>query len=203
MASLFWNLSAVARSSVETAISDIISVTPKLVEQVVAGTKGAATGFYKIYAPKLRRYLTFKLPEEEMEEVLQDTFLSAFDSLPLYRGESSVATWLISIARHEVADFYRKRYARALVEKTAPLFENIVSEIFSPEFEWEKKKMEKRFFTAYRALTKQYQDVLSYKYELSMSVKEIANRMDLSFKATESLLFRARVAFREAYENRE
>ena len=36
-----------------------------------------------------------------------------------------------------------------------------------------------------------------------MSVKEIAERMDLPFKATESLLFRARVAFREAYENRE
>lgn len=174
----------------------------KLVEQVLAGTKGAASGFYKMYAPKLRRYLIFKLPEEEMEEVLQDTFLSAFDSLALYRGESSVSTWLISIARHEVADFYRKKYVRQVVEKTAPLFENIVSEILSPEFEWEKKKMEKRFFATYQALSKQYQDILSYRYELSMSVKEIAERMDLPFKATESLLYRARLAFREAYEER-
>lgn len=175
----------------------------QIIEAVLAGKKGAATGFYKMYAPKLRRYLIFKLPEEEVEEVLQDTFLSAFDSLPLYRGESSVSTWLISIAKHEVADFYRKRYIRQAVEKTAPLFENIVSEILSPEFEWEKKKMEKRFFATYHSLTKQYQDILSYRYELSMSVKEIARRMDLSFKATESLLFRARLAFREEYENRE
>jgi len=175
----------------------------KLIGEVLIGQKGAASRFYRLYAPKLRRYLVAKLPEGEAEEILQDTFLSAFDSLPLYRAESSVSTWLISIARHEVADFYRKRYVRVAVEKTAPLFENMVSEILSPEFEWEKKKMEKRFFSTYHGLSKQYQDVLSYKYELSMNVKEIALRMDLSFKATESLLFRARLAFREEYESRE
>lgn len=174
----------------------------QIVQEVLLGKKGSATAFYKEYASKLRRYLISKLPEGEVEEILQDTFLSAFDCLPLYRGDSSVSTWLISIARHEVADFYRKRYVRAVVEKTSPLFDNMVSEILSPEFEWEKKKMEKRFFSAYRGLSRQYQDVLSYKYELSMSVKEIAERMELSFKATESLLFRARVAFREEYENR-
>lgn len=174
----------------------------KIIADVLSGKKGAATQFYHDYVSRLRRYLIAKLPEGEVEEVLQDTFLSAFDSLSLYRGESSVSTWLISIARHEVADFYRKRYVREVVEKTAPLFENMVSDILSPEFEWEKKKMEKRFFAAYQSLCHQYQDVLSYKYELSMNVKEIAERMEMSFKATESLLFRARVAFREEYESR-
>lgn len=171
--------------------------------EVLLGKKGAATTFYHAYALKLRRYLLVKLPEGEVEEVLQDVFLSAFDSLSLYRGESSVFTWLVSIARHEVADYYRKRYIRFTVEKTAPLFENIISEMSSPEFVWEKKKIEKRFFNTYLNLAKKYQDVLSYRYELSMSVKEIAQRMNLSFKATESLLFRARLAFREDYEARE
>lgn len=174
----------------------------QLVKEILAGKKGAATEFYRTYAPRLRRYLTVKLPDGEVEEVLQDTFLSAFDSLSLYRGEASVLTWLRSIAHHEVADFYRKKYVRAAVEKTAPLFENIVSEVLSPEFVWEKQKIEKRFRAAYHSLSKQYQDVLSYRYELSMSVKEIAERMELSFKATESLLFRARLAFRAAYEDR-
>jgi RNA polymerase sigma-70 factor (ECF subfamily) len=171
-----------------------------IVKEVLEGKKGAATRFYRQFAPKLRRYLTIKLPETDVEEVLQDTFLSAFDSLPLYRGEASLYSWLISIARHEVADFYRKKYVRLAVEQTSPLFENMVSESLSPEFVYEKKKIEKKFFAVYQSLTKQYQDILSYRYELSMSVKEIAERMDLSFKATESLLFRARLAFRTAYE---
>lgn len=174
-----------------------------MIKDVIRGRKGATTTFYKEYAPKLRRYLSAKLPDNEVEEILQDTFLSAFDSLPLYRGESSILTWLISIARHEVADFYRKRYVRQAVEKTAPLFENIVSEILSPEFVMKKKRIEQRFFASYDGLSRQYQDILSYRYELSMSVKEIATRMDLSLKATESLLYRARMAFRVEYENRD
>lgn len=179
-----------------------VQTMEKIIEDVLLGQKGAATRFYLAYAPKIRRYLNTKLPEIEVEEILQDTFLSAFDSLSLYRGESSVSTWLISIARHEVADFYRKQYVRALVTQTTPLFDNMVSEILSPEFDMEKKKIEKRFFATYRSLSKQYQDILSYRYELSMSVKDIANRMDMSFKATESLLYRARLAFREEYESR-
>lgn len=174
-----------------------------LIERVIRGERGAASAFYKVCAPKLRRYLQSKLPEGEVEEILQDTFLSAFDSIALYRGESNVTTWLISIARHEVADFYRKRYVRAAVEKTSPLFENMVSEVMSPEFVYEKQKIEKKFFAAYRSLSGQYQDILSYRYELSMSVREIAERMEMSFKATESLLYRARLAFREAYEKGE
>ncbi len=174
-----------------------------LVEEVLAGKKGAATKFYKTFAPKLRRYLMTKLPDSDVEEILQDTFLSAFDSLSLYRGESSVSTWLTSIARHEVADFYRKKYVRKTIEMTGPLFENIISEMLSPEFVFEKNKIEKKFFATYRSLSSQYQDILSYRYERSMSVKEIAKRMEISFKATESLLFRARLAFREAYESRE
>lgn len=174
-----------------------------LVEDVLKGEKGSATKFYKLYAPKIRRYLLTKMPELEVEEILQDTFLSAFDSLSLYRGDSSVSTWLISIARHELADFYRKKYVRRVVEKTSPLFDNMVSEILTPEFVWKKHKIEKKFFDTYYNLSNQYQDVLSYRYELSMSVKEIAERMKISFKATESLLFRARLAFRESYEIRE
>lgn len=171
-----------------------------IVKEVLEGKKGAATRFYKQFVAKLRRYLVTKLPEGDIEEVLQDTFLSAFDSLPLYRGEASITSWLISIARHEVADFYRKKYVRLAVEQTSPLFENMVSDTLSPEFIYEKKKIEKKFFAVYQSLTKQYQDILSYRYELSMSVKEIAQKMDLPFKATESLLFRARLAFRTEYE---
>ncbi len=172
----------------------------KIVQAVLRGEKGSATKFYQSYAPRLRRYLNAKLPDNEIEEVLQDSFLSAFDSMALYRGEASVYTWLVSIARHEVADFYRKKYVRAAVEVTSPLFENMVSEVLSPEFVMEKRKIEKKFFDSYLKLSSQYQDVLSFRYELSMSVKDIAVRMDLSFKATESLLYRARLAFREVYE---
>ncbi len=173
----------------------------QLVSDILAGKKGAATAFYRQYAPKLRRFLAAKLPSEaDAEELLQDTFLSVFDSLPIYRGECSVVSWIYSIARHEVADFYRKRYVRELVEKTNPLFEELMETVETPEKVWDKAKIRARFFGAYKSLNQSYQDVLSYRYELSLSVKEIASKMRLTFKATESLLYRARTAFSLAYE---
>jgi RNA polymerase sigma-70 factor, ECF subfamily len=171
-----------------------------LVKDVLAGKRGAATKFYRTYATRVRSYLLTRLPsEQDAEDILQDTFLSAFDSLLLYRGESSLSTWLLSIARHEVADFYRKRYVRQVVENTSPLFEEMILTSETPEFVMEKKRLRSRFVAAYKSLSSEHQDVLSFRFELGMSVKEIALRMELSFKATESLLYRARKAFTAAY----
>ena len=172
----------------------------KVVEEVLAGKKGAASRFYRLYADKLRNYLAIKLPSEEAaEEILQDVFLSAFDNLPLYRGEAKESTWLMAIARHEEADYYRKRYVRAAVEKTSPLWEDLLEKSETPELVWQKKKMRRRFLRAYRAISSQYQEILSWRFEMGMSVREIAERMKLPFKATESLLYRARKAFAVAY----
>lgn len=172
-----------------------------LVKAVLEGEKGAATRFYLRYSAQLRRFLTAKLPRaEDVEDVLQEVFVAAFDSLPVYRGEAKVLSWLLSIARHEVADFYRKRYVRELVEKTSPLFDELLETTQTPEVAWDRSKARKRIFAAYKSLHQQYRDVLSYRYELSLSVKEIAVKMKLSFKATESLLYRARSAFAVAYQ---
>lgn len=172
----------------------------KLVQDVLEGKVGAATRFYRALSPRVKKYLYGRLgQDQDVEDILQDTFLSAFDSLPLYRGEASISTWILSIARHEVADFYRKRYVRAVVEKTAPLFEEMVAESETPEFALKKKNLRGKFLKVYRGLSKQHQDVLSLRFEMGMSVKEIASRMKLPFKATESLLYRARQAFAVAY----
>lgn len=174
-----------------------------LVKSVLLGKKGAAEALYRTYSMEIRRYLHGRLREAaDIEELLQDTFISVFDSLPLYRGTSGLKTWILAIARHEVADFYRKRYVRQVVEKTVPLYDAMMAELASPEFEMKKSGIKRRFLSAYRSLKQEYQDVLSYRYELGMSVQEVAVRMELPFKATESLLHRARVAFRLAYENR-
>ncbi|MFH2019430.1 MAG: RNA polymerase sigma factor [bacterium] len=173
----------------------------QLIKEVLSGKRGAATRFYRELAPVVRRYLRVKLAKsEDVEEITQDVFLSALDSLPLFRGEAEITTWLLSIARHEVADYYRKRYVRRAVEKTAPLLEELLVDVKTPEFELKKQQMRKRFIRAYTKLSQQHQDVLSYKFELGMSVREIARKMEMSFKATESTLYRARMAFKTEYE---
>lgn len=170
-------------------------------DDVIAGKRGAATKFYRKFAPGLRVYLRSRLPgKEEVDEILQDVFLSAFDSLAVFRGNSSVKTWLYSIARHEVADYYRKRYVRKVVEQTGKLFEGVVADMNTPEFEWKKKRMRDNFDQALNRIGGKHRRALFLRYEMGMSVKEVAKQMKMSFKATESMLYRARMAFIEAYE---
>jgi len=173
----------------------------KIVLEILAGKKGASSRFYFQFAPEIRRYLSTRVKEsEDVEELLQDTFMSALDSLATYRGEASIKNFLYAIARHELADWYRKRYVRKAVEKTAPLFEGIMESMADPEWILKKSRLKKRFMKAYWSLSESHRDVLSYRYELGMTVAQIAEKLEMPFKATESLLYRARGAFRMAYD---
>ena len=172
-----------------------------LIMKLRAGDERAILLFYKKYSVIVRKYLVLKLPISEVDDVLQDVFLSVLDSINLFRGRSSIKTWILSIARHEVADFYRKRYVRKAVEMTSKLFEGIVEEMKTPEFVYQKKEVKERIEKSMQSLNRRYREVLFWRFEVGMSVKEVAKRMNLSFKATESLLYRARKAFVLAYEN--
>ncbi|WP_394747579.1 RNA polymerase sigma factor [Spongiimicrobium salis] len=46
--------------------------------------------------------------EYEAEEIVQETFLSALKSIENYRKKASEKTWLLSILRHKIIDYYRK-----------------------------------------------------------------------------------------------
>jgi RNA polymerase sigma-70 factor (ECF subfamily) len=74
------------------------------------GDERAATVLVERHADALARYVTTLGEREAAEEVVQDTFVRAFSSLDSFRGESSLRTWLFTIARRLVVD--RRRAAR-------------------------------------------------------------------------------------------
>ncbi len=157
--------------------------------------------FYKSHSPKILRYLARHLPsKQDAEEIMQDVFLEAIDSLPLFRGETSVLNWLYKIAHNKTVDFYRKRKIKSILLSQIPYLEIVASEINQPEFQYEKNKIRDRIETAFHLIPSHYQRILRLHYENGLKIKEIALVFDLSPKATESLLFRARESFRQAYE---
>ena len=81
-----------------------------------------------------------------------------------------------------------------------PYLEIVDSEVHQPEFILEKDKVRDKIESAFKSLPDLYRKVLKLRYEEKFSVKEIAIMIDMSFKATESLIFRARQSFKLAYE---
>ncbi len=172
-----------------------------ILDRILQGDSDAVVAFYKINSPKLLSFLRRKLPcKEDAEEVLNDIFFAAIDELHLFQEKSSVTTWLFKIAHNKVADFYRKRKIKSVLLSQAPFLEIIAAEIQQPEFQFEKDKIRDKIEKAFLEISLQYQKILHLHYEDKIPVKELAPIFNLSFKATESLLFRARRRFQIAYE---
>ena len=86
------------------------AIDQALIGRWMQGDERAASRLVERHAPALVRFAASLGCREEVEEVVQDTFVRAFGSLDAFRGASSLRTWLFTIARRLVLD--RRRAAR-------------------------------------------------------------------------------------------
>lgn len=171
-----------------------------LIDQVLAGNSEAVVKLYRLYSPKILVYLKKKLPEEDAKDVLSEVFLEAIDGLPTLKDKNLFLAWLYKIAHNKIVDLYRKQKIKSVLLSQIPFFEIVAQEISQPEFVYEKNKIRDTIENVFKKLSDPHRKILSLHYEHGMSVKHIAETLHLSFKATESLLFRARKSFKNAYE---
>ena len=70
----------------------------------------AFAALYQRYYTRVYRYLRIRLQsEEDASDLTQQVFLKAFDALPRFRPQrATFAAWLFTIARHALADSYRR-----------------------------------------------------------------------------------------------
>lgn len=175
-------------------------MSASLIKRILIGDSKAVVQFYKFYSPKILSYLTKKLPrKEDAEDLTNDVFLEAIDSLSFLQKEQNVSAWLYRIAHNKMVDFYRKRKVKSILLSQAPFLQIIANEISQPEFQLEKDAIRNRIEAALYGLSDNHRVILELHYEQEIPVKEIARTLNLSFKATESLLFRARQNFKLAY----
>ena len=172
------------------------------IKRILAGDSKAVIEFYRFYSPKILSYLSKKLPRfEDAEDLTNDVFLEAIDSLSLLKKEDNIRAWLYKIANNKMVDFYRKKKIKSILLSQAPFLQIVADEISQPEFQFDKNKLQERIELAFHNLSLKYQKILRLHYERKISVKEISRIFNLSFKATESLLFRARQSFKLAYNS--
>ncbi len=162
---------------------------------LMRGDKRVLRAFYGENYPKLMAYVAARVrTKEDAEEIVQDTFLGFLDSLPVFSFRSCLWTFLVGIARHEVSDYFRRLYAKRAI-KCVPFLEHLYSEpVYSAE------ETVELFNAVMKRVSAREREILLWKYEDGLSVKEIAQRLGVGMKAAESRLFRARRSFGVAYE---
>ena len=78
------------------------------------------------HADALARFAVSSGERDEIEELVQDTFVRAFGSLDAFRGESSLRTWLFTIERRLMLD--RRRTERRQRVRPSPRMHGAISE---------------------------------------------------------------------------
>lgn len=178
-----------------------------LVGRMLAGEQRAFDIFFAASAQRLAAFAARRsgLDSASLEDVVQNALIKAVRHLDSYRGESALFTWLCEICRHELADVTRKSARRPVhVSLFEPGTRATVADLrapadLEPAFRVESAQHRAAVIEVLDALPPSYAQALEAKYADGQSVEEIARLLGLTSIATQSLLARARQAFREKW----
>jgi RNA polymerase sigma-70 factor, ECF subfamily len=129
------------------------------------------------------------------EDLTSETFLAAMDAARK-KGPAAPAIsvpWLLGVARHKLADHYRRRHDRFSV----PVAE--LPESVDPADDWDAELDRLVAESVLAKLPEQHRTVLALRYMDDCSVPECAELIGRTVHATEALLVRARRAFKRHY----
>jgi RNA polymerase sigma-70 factor (ECF subfamily) len=143
--------------------------------------------------------------DETAREVLQETLLTTVRHLSAFRGDSSLTTWLYTVARSVCIKQRRKsKFAPAVLEPLEAAAEAEASttasgiQVERPDHSFERAELAARLEQAIAALEPMYRDVLVLRDVEGLSAAEVAEALDLTVEAVKSRLHRARARVREA-----
>jgi len=176
---------------------------------MLAGDGGAFERFFDATYPALYRFALARLGgnRDGAADVAQAVICQAIRKLGTYRGEAALLAWLYTFARHELYRHVRRDGGRLPVdlsednpEISAALESLRASSGGDLDTELDRHKVAAFVQRVLDHLPTQYANVLEWKYIDELPVQEIGGRLGIGVKAAESLLTRARLAFREAFQ---
>jgi RNA polymerase sigma-70 factor (ECF subfamily) len=146
-----------------------------LIAQWKAGDQRAAAQLVSRHASALARFAASSGTRDDIDELVQDTFVRAFASLDGFRGESSFRTWLFSILRRLMVD--RQRAAKRKPEGVE-LTEGVAMTGVDPLDEVVATESHQRVRQAIDRLTPTQRDVFLLRVTEGLSYKDIATALD-------------------------
>ncbi len=179
----------------------------QLITQLRLGQQKAVSTWYYLYQKRLRRFVASRLQNSgDIEEIVQETFINCLHNLPNFQGKSSLWTWMCAIARHEIGDYYRKRYAKKVLQ-LLPLGDWLLGDFLHSDHncqnfthQLQTADLSEKIDCIWQKIGHYYRELLLEKYLDRLSVVQLARARGKTPKAIESDLFRARAAFKAAYQ---
>lgn len=180
-----------------------------LATRMARGDEHAFERFFDEHFPRLYRFTAARIGphDDAVKDIVQRTLCRGVEKLHTYRGEAALFTWLCRICRNEISDHLRRRSridAREVgfddSEIRAVLEALDAGDSGDPVRDAEREQLGTLIVAILDHLPARQGNALEWKYIEGLSVREIAARMRVTETAAQSLLARARRAFREGFD---
>jgi RNA polymerase sigma-70 factor (ECF subfamily) len=160
----------------------------KLINDAIKGEAEAFGLLYDRYQTQIYRFIYLKVGHrEEAEDLTHQVFLKSWQNITEYSFQGfPFSSWLYSVARHQVIDYYRTKKINISLENIAELkIENPHSGIIDNNLDIERVKK------AIHQLKDEQQDVIILRFIEDLSLQEVASILNKTEGAVKLLQHRA------------
>jgi RNA polymerase sigma-70 factor (ECF subfamily) len=148
-------------------VSESKQAEAAMIERVCAGQRDAFDEFYKRFAPLVHGILIARLPRDEVDDIVQEVFMLAFQKISTLRDQLAAGAWVATIARNRAVEFYRNGRQNEELAENVPSRSNPISEA-------------NEALSAIRSLPDTYRETLVLRLIEGMTGAEIAEQTGLT-----------------------
>ena len=166
----------------------------------------------KTYTKDLLAYAMSKVQQKEIaEDLVQETFLSAHQSYESFKGKSSVKTWLFSILKHKIADYYRLKY-----KQNTGAASDVFDKFFNEDERWKSEykpvswgnerellddpEFAKTLKDCFEKLPQQWSSAMQLKFLEEHDSKVICSKLEITSANFWQIIHRAKLQLRNCME---
>ncbi len=173
-------------------------------QAIAQGSEAELEQLYNHYADRVYNTLiSYTKNEEDAEELLQDVFVTVFNTASSFQFNSSVSTWIYRIAVNKSLDFLRKKNSQkrkgiftSLYVKDSVELQFEPTEFVHPGVKLENKEDGQLLFRAIDALSENQKTAFILTQIEGLPQQEVAEIMKQSRKSVESLVQRAKASLK-------
>ena len=182
-----------------------MSKPEQLIQSIANGDASAFRELYGLFSDKVyNTALSYVQNEQDAEEITQDVFTNIYRNAAKFKGESSLSTWIYRITVNTALNHIKRKKRFSFLTFGA-------SKMDQPDFEHpgvvlENKEAAKALVKVIDTLPEKQKTAFILSFIEELPRQEVADIMELSLKAVESLLQRAkqqlRIKLEKLYPNR-
>lgn len=167
-----------------------------LAGQARTGDREAFLILYNRYLNKVYNRVKTRIPERDVEDVVQEIFIAVVRSLTGFEARSQFNTWLYTIVNRQIVDYYRKHGRHIRHEQEDVAIEDMERTLRTETGEHDSIDLRAQVQNALRRLPEHYQEIILLRFSDDLTFQEIAERRHQTLEAVKSLYRRALQAIR-------